>query len=252
MKRVIYHCNTYFNLLRPSDAYMHQQINQHWFRQLLIAWLVTSYYLNQCWDIVNWNLRNKLQWNFNWNSYIFIEENAFVNVIWKMAAILSRPQCVKHWWCVIVIVNYLVWSYWLWYETSISYWGLNKMVAILQTFSNAFYWTIFVVSLSKFHSSLSFCVQIDGLVQDCRGNAQNINNWNMAEIYVCIQNYEPLLSGISELVSWISCLDVFKYVPVIHFNVSITIHNWWKFQFPFNHFLIKLLPQNLYITPVKR
>ena len=29
------------------------------------------------------------------NSYIFIQENAFENVVWKMAAILSQPQCVK-------------------------------------------------------------------------------------------------------------------------------------------------------------
>ena len=26
---------------------------------------------------------------------IFIQENAFENVVWKMAAILSRPQCVN-------------------------------------------------------------------------------------------------------------------------------------------------------------
>ena len=51
--------------------------------------------LNQCWNIVNWTLRNKLQWNFNRNLNIFIEENAFENVAWKMAAILSRPQCIN-------------------------------------------------------------------------------------------------------------------------------------------------------------
>ena len=28
-------------------------------------------------------------------SFIFIQENAYENVIWKMAAILSRPQYVK-------------------------------------------------------------------------------------------------------------------------------------------------------------
>ena len=28
-------------------------------------------------------------------SFIFIQENAYENVVWKMAAILSRPQCVK-------------------------------------------------------------------------------------------------------------------------------------------------------------
>ena len=27
--------------------------------------------------------------------YVFIQENALENVVWKMAAILSRPQCVK-------------------------------------------------------------------------------------------------------------------------------------------------------------
>ena len=29
----------------------------------------------QCWNVVNWTLKNQLQWNFNRNSYIFIEEN---------------------------------------------------------------------------------------------------------------------------------------------------------------------------------
>ena len=52
-------------------------------------------------DIVHWKLRNKLQWNLNCNLYIFIQENAFENVIWKMAASLSRPQCVKAYGCSI-------------------------------------------------------------------------------------------------------------------------------------------------------
>ena len=33
--------------------------------------------------------------NLYWNSYIFIQENAFENVVWEMSAILSRPQWVK-------------------------------------------------------------------------------------------------------------------------------------------------------------
>ena len=57
--------------------------------------MVPSHYLNQCWNIVNWNLRNKLQWNIQRNSYIFIQENAFENVVCEMAVILSRPQCVN-------------------------------------------------------------------------------------------------------------------------------------------------------------
>ena len=56
------------------------------------------------WVIINWTLRNKFQlitwylitswWNLNRNSYIFIEENAFENVVWKMGAIfISSPMC---------------------------------------------------------------------------------------------------------------------------------------------------------------
>ena len=33
--------------------------------------------------------------NFDRNLYIFVQENAFESVVWKMAAILCRPQCVK-------------------------------------------------------------------------------------------------------------------------------------------------------------
>ena len=82
------------NSLRSSDAYMRQLTNHHWFRWWLVAWTAPSHYLNQYWNIVNWTLRNKLQWNFNRDSHIFIQENALVNV-GKMVAILSLPQCVK-------------------------------------------------------------------------------------------------------------------------------------------------------------
>ena len=34
--------------------------------------MMPSHYMNQCCIIVNWTLRNKLQWNLNRNSYIFI------------------------------------------------------------------------------------------------------------------------------------------------------------------------------------
>ena len=67
-----------FKSLRPSDA-----------------WMAPSHYLNQCWNIVNWTLGNKIRWNFNQNSNIFIEENMFENAVCKMLFISSRPQCVK-------------------------------------------------------------------------------------------------------------------------------------------------------------
>ena len=39
------------------------------------------------WNIVNWTLRNKLQWNFIRNSNIFIQQNALENVVCEMASI---------------------------------------------------------------------------------------------------------------------------------------------------------------------
>ena len=47
------------------------------------------------WIIVNWTPRNKLQWNFNKNSNIFIHKNTYESVVCEMASILSRPQCVN-------------------------------------------------------------------------------------------------------------------------------------------------------------
>ena len=66
-------------------------IPDSWF---LVFSSTPSPYLNQWWHIFNWTLA-KLQWNFNRNSYIFIQENTFENVMWKLAAILSRPECVN-------------------------------------------------------------------------------------------------------------------------------------------------------------
>ena len=54
--------------------------------------------------LVIWTFGNKLQWNLNKNLYIFIQENAFENVVWKMAAILSRPQCVE---LILIIITFL-------------------------------------------------------------------------------------------------------------------------------------------------
>ena len=71
------------------------QLTHLWFRQWLVTWSAPSRYLNQWWNIVNWTFRNKLRWNLNRNSFIFIQENVFQNVVWKMAGILSRNHCVN-------------------------------------------------------------------------------------------------------------------------------------------------------------
>ena len=80
-----YDSETMVNSSRPSDAYM----------RLVGAWSAPSHYLNQWWNISNSILRNKHQCNLKRNLIIFIHGYAFEIVVWKMAAISSRPQCVK-------------------------------------------------------------------------------------------------------------------------------------------------------------
>ena len=54
-----------------------------------------NHYLNQCWEIVNWTLKNKIHWNLNSNTNIFIHENAFENIVCEIAAILSKGRWVN-------------------------------------------------------------------------------------------------------------------------------------------------------------
>ena len=72
------------------------ELGQHWFRQWFIACTVTSHYLNQCWVILKWMLRNKHQWHFNQNTKLFIHKNASEYILCKKAAILSGRRWVKH------------------------------------------------------------------------------------------------------------------------------------------------------------
>ena len=96
-------------------------------RRINRAWPAPSHYLNQCWHIVNWTLGNKLQSNFNRNSNIFFQEKAFENVVWKIAAMLSRHQCIK--W-KIVEIHYMMASL----SRSIMYvWCKNKSPQMLST-----------------------------------------------------------------------------------------------------------------------
>ena len=46
--------------------------------------------------IVNWTLRNEIQWNVNRNSNTFIEENTFENVVCEVLFISSRLQITNH------------------------------------------------------------------------------------------------------------------------------------------------------------
>ena len=87
----------YHHLILPLVSHICiSESGQHWLRYWLVVYSAPSHYLNQCWVIVNWILRNKLQWNFNQNTKLFIHKIAFENIVTEMAAILSRGRRVKY------------------------------------------------------------------------------------------------------------------------------------------------------------
>ena len=175
------HCQHYaYNygnakLLRPSDAYMRQLTNHHWFRQWLVAWPAPSHYLNQCWNIVNWIPRNKLQWNFDRNSYIFHQENPFENVVWKMAAILSRPQCVMH------CINQ---------ELSSSLWYKPHLSRQLNCGSLRCSWSIACRRCSNYIFILDLTPGFNGSGKDnCKTRRESFKFWDLVRIVLEILPY---------------------------------------------------------------
>ena len=73
---------THCGLLTPCDKSLGQHIGQ-----IMVCCLMTpTYYLHQCYRIVNQNLRNTIQWNLK-RKYkdFFLQESAIANIVQKMA-----------------------------------------------------------------------------------------------------------------------------------------------------------------------
>ena len=80
------------------DRVAHMRVskpNNPWFRYSPAAWSAPSHYLTHRWYIAIWTLGNKLKWNNNGNSNIFIYENTFEIVVCQRAIILCHPHCVN-------------------------------------------------------------------------------------------------------------------------------------------------------------
>ena len=102
---------TSFNSMRPSDAYICVS-------KLSLIGSDNGLWPGRC-QVNIWTnagilligtLGTKIQWNLNRNLYIFIQENAFTNVVWKMVAILSRPQCVNRVTSVMFINKFVTYT----------------------------------------------------------------------------------------------------------------------------------------------
>ena len=82
-------CVSFCSLLNPSPpsaAYMRWWIGST-LVQIIACHLFGAKPLSKpMLGIVNWTLGNKLQWNSNQNTKLFIHENAFENIVCEMAA----------------------------------------------------------------------------------------------------------------------------------------------------------------------
>ena len=65
------------------------ELIHHWFRQWLVAWPASSHYLNNAGSL----LMGPRRTNFNKKNH---QENAFENVVWKMATMLSGLDMSTH------------------------------------------------------------------------------------------------------------------------------------------------------------
>ena len=74
-----------------------RESGQHWFSWWLAAYSASSHCLNQRWFIVNWNLRNKLQWNFNENTKRFIREHVSENIVCEITDFFAGGYELRHW-----------------------------------------------------------------------------------------------------------------------------------------------------------
>ena len=85
-----------FDAIIHCAALMRQGIWSALVHIMVVTYSVPSHYVNQCWVIVNWTLRNKLQWNFNKKGKLFVHENASETIVCEMVDILSRERWVNY------------------------------------------------------------------------------------------------------------------------------------------------------------
>ena len=70
---------TSLNSSPPSAPHLRQWTGSTLVQIMACRLSAPSHYLDQCWNIFNWTLRNKLKWNLNQNTKLSIHEITFVS-----------------------------------------------------------------------------------------------------------------------------------------------------------------------------
>ena len=105
-------------------------LGHHWFRYCLVACSAPSHYLNQCWLSVSWTPENRVHWNFNRNSIIFIQENAFANVVNQIGGYFVRGYWRKHT-SILLVQPWITWVN----KPHTNLWLLIQQLVILDCFA---------------------------------------------------------------------------------------------------------------------
>ena len=82
----------------PSDACIRQWIGSALVQIMACRLFGTKPLSKPMQSYCQLDLRNKLKWNFNQNTKLFIHKNVSENIVCEMAAILSRRRWVKSKW----------------------------------------------------------------------------------------------------------------------------------------------------------
>ena len=117
------------------------------------AFVQVMAYLKQCWIIIYLTLKNKLQWNFNQNTKLFIHENASENIVCGMTAILSSRDAlyyVREFCPMLPPISIMFRSHRSRHSGN-GQCAWDKVVGILQTtFSTVFSWIKLLYSVESF------------------------------------------------------------------------------------------------------
>ena len=144
-----------------------------------------SHYLNQCWSIVNWIVGNKLKWNLNRNIYIFIQENAFENVIWEMA-IMYRTQYGK---VLDILLNLIIMmTSWqgIMFCNTVALWGESTNIHHqwwIPITERQWCGDIFFICLNKLLNKQSFYWWFDNMPMWYHSNVLQMSSWSTKYTY---------------------------------------------------------------------
>ena len=175
-----------------------------------------SHSLNQCWVIVNWTPRNKLQWNFNQNTKIFIHKIISEIVIWGMMVILSQA--------------WTQWSACCWWHAQIH---CGKCFHVIMTSCMRISSMLMVLSDNKMNSYGTHCTN---LIKSISTKINNTNKPVGCQLFLTSLAQEKILLS---LIQWhASAMNHKSYCSCLNASIDNNTINKFLFLWAFGHKIV--------------